>query len=288
MRDCTACGRTIDEGDAFCRACGAATGVASSPPSSDRDAPPSPPGSSPGGRWWLVPTVVAVAAVLSVLLGLVVSFGASADDFVGVWTTFGGGESTISLTVTEADGELEASLPGFGFEGEDVAAQASIEGDALVFEYAADPESDTSPSLDCEAVLESPDRMRLTVVGIEQGTDITVAMTLRRATTGSPVTPSSSAEEAAMDAAVKEGIHSIQVGIQSWAVDHKDTYPTPETVAPDGKMATYLDKWPTNTFTGEPMRPGAGPGDYTYTVPPDRESFVLSGHLAGGGDFTVP
>ena len=29
----------------------------------------------------------------------------------------------------------------------------------------------------------------------------------------------------AKDAAVKEGIHSIQIGIQSYAVDNSDTYP---------------------------------------------------------------
>ncbi len=30
----------------------------------------------------------------------------------------------------------------------------------------------------------------------------------------------------AKDAGVKEGVHSIQVGIQSWAVDQNDVYPT--------------------------------------------------------------
>ena len=31
----------------------------------------------------------------------------------------------------------------------------------------------------------------------------------------------------AKDAAVKEGIHSIQIGVQSYAVDYTDTYPPP-------------------------------------------------------------
>ena len=36
----------------------------------------------------------------------------------------------------------------------------------------------------------------------------------------------------AKDAAVKEGIHSIQVGVQSYAVDNNDTYPTPGSARP--------------------------------------------------------
>jgi prepilin-type N-terminal cleavage/methylation domain-containing protein len=35
----------------------------------------------------------------------------------------------------------------------------------------------------------------------------------------------------AKDAGVKEGIHAIQIGIQSWAVDHSDDYPPAAYVA---------------------------------------------------------
>ena len=57
----------------------------------------------------------------------------------------------------------------------------------------------------------------------------------------------------AKDSAVKEGVHSIQVGIQSWAVDENDVYPSvvdKTTAGESGKPAvgTLVDQWPYNPF----------------------------------------
>ena len=46
----------------------------------------------------------------------------------------------------------------------------------------------------------------------------------------------------AKDSAVKEGIHSIQVGVQSYAVDYTDTYPATGSV--NFLKGTYVDNWP--------------------------------------------
>ena len=89
----------------------------------------------------------------------------------------------------------------------------------------------------------------------------------------------------AKDAAVKEGIHSIQIGIQSWAVDNNDTYPAASTVNATG-LASYLDIWPKNPFTGVAMASSSAVGDYTYTQL--STSYTLAGHLSTGSDFTVP
>src|SRR5664280_891414 len=56
----------------------------------------------------------------------------------------------------------------------------------------------------------------------------------------------------AKDAAVKEGIHSIQVGIQSYAVDHGDAYPTAladKAALLDANGNSYVDNWPKNPFS---------------------------------------
>ena len=55
----------------------------------------------------------------------------------------------------------------------------------------------------------------------------------------------------AKDAAVKEGIHSLQVGVQSYAVDNSDTYPATLTQAGlvDSTGHAYVDNWPKNPFT---------------------------------------
>ena len=93
--------------------------------------------------------------------------------------------------------------------------------------------------------------------------------------------------DVARNTAVKEGIHSIQIGIQSWAVDHKDAYPDASMVTPAG-LASYVDSWPANPWTGQPMAPGTAAGDYTYTQLNGGKRFRLAGHLANAVDYVVP
>ena len=90
----------------------------------------------------------------------------------------------------------------------------------------------------------------------------------------------------AKDSAVKEGIHSIQVGIQSYAVDNNDTYPATAGVS-QSTMASYVDNWPKNPFsaTSAYMAEGTGSGNYAYTA--TSTSFKLIGNL-NTGTFTVP
>ena len=93
----------------------------------------------------------------------------------------------------------------------------------------------------------------------------------------------------AKDAAVKEGIHSIQVGVQSWAVDNNDTYPATGGVT-KALLSSYVDNWPRNPFVAATdMAPGTTSGTYTYTAA--SNTFSLVGHVANksaANDFTVP
>jgi len=94
----------------------------------------------------------------------------------------------------------------------------------------------------------------------------------------------------AKDAALKDGIHSIQIGVQSYALDHSDTYPP--SVANSGSLVdqqgkSYVDQWPKNPFTNVAMKDGTAQGDYTYSTP-TTNSFRLSGHTSTGTDYTVP
>jgi type II secretory pathway pseudopilin PulG len=93
----------------------------------------------------------------------------------------------------------------------------------------------------------------------------------------------------ANDSAVKEGVHSIQVGIQSYAVDNNDTYPDPGEVSPEGAVGRYVDSWPLNPWTGEPMRNTAARGDFTYTLDGDGMfvDYSLSGNLSDGSTYTI-
>jgi type IV pilus assembly protein PilA len=90
----------------------------------------------------------------------------------------------------------------------------------------------------------------------------------------------------AKESAVKEGVHSIQIGVQSYAVDFNDTYPA--TVASSG-MASYVDNWPRNPWTNSEMTSGSGQGTYTYTQTGGGTGFNLIGHGKNGTNIiTVP
>jgi type IV pilus assembly protein PilA len=99
----------------------------------------------------------------------------------------------------------------------------------------------------------------------------------------------------AKDAAVKEGIHSIQVGIETYAVDHNDQFPDVADVAiAPAAVGALVDNWPDNPWDGTPMQhvAAAADGDFTY-VPlpaggPPFTSFTLTGYLSGAGTFVVP
>jgi type IV pilus assembly protein PilA len=93
----------------------------------------------------------------------------------------------------------------------------------------------------------------------------------------------------AKDAAVKEGVHSIQIGIQTWATDNNDVYPAVANVAIGAtNVGQYVDIWPNNPFlAATPMAAGSAQGTYTYAV--TTTGYTLAGHLhTGAADFNLP
>ena len=91
----------------------------------------------------------------------------------------------------------------------------------------------------------------------------------------------------ARESSVKEGIHSIHISVQMYAVENQDAYPDPSMVSQSG-MASYLDYWPTNPYTGSPMVQGTGPGDYSYELNAEGTSFSLTGYGEDGPVISVP
>ena len=97
--------------------------------------------------------------------------------------------------------------------------------------------------------------------------------------------------EKAKDAGVKESTHSIQVGIQSFAVDTIDTYPA--AVSKDS-LAGYLDEWPKNSFNSanDMVQSDTNVGDYNYgavivTGATAVTDYTLQGNLSNGKFFVV-
>jgi type IV pilus assembly protein PilA len=99
--------------------------------------------------------------------------------------------------------------------------------------------------------------------------------------------------EKAKDAGVKEGIHSIQVGVQSYAVDTQ-AYPltaaaTASATALQTILTDYVDIWPNNQFqsssTKMQYKAAATDGDFAYTG--TANLYSLTGYLSNG-TFAVP
>ena len=111
-------------------------------------------------------------------------------------------------------------------------------------------------------------------------------------TTSPSATPSPGQTTPPADAtttAVIAGVHTLQAGLQSWALDHGGVYPDPSLVTQTGLGRPYVDTWPTNPLTHGPMLPSGGPGNYTYQVLDGGHSFTLVGFGADGtAVVTVP
>ena len=83
----------------------------------------------------------------------------------------------------------------------------------------------------------------------------------------------------AKEATVKGGVHNIELGIASYAVDHGDIYPDTTTVSRasmvDGVGTPYVDNWPQNPYAaGGDMVEGTDEGDYIYTKVVDTFTLV--------------
>jgi type IV pilus assembly protein PilA len=106
-----------------------------------------------------------------------------------------------------------------------------------------------------------------------------------------------SQRDKAKESAVKEGVHSIQVGIQSYAVDYNDAYPAAGTnMAPtsaqakDGILGPFVDNWPKDPWsaTGVLMSTAsATQGNSSYTT--TGSTFSLIGYgKSNKAIITVP
>jgi len=112
-----------------------------------------------------------------------------------------------------------------------------------------------------------------------------VALVLAVFATATGAGCSSQQDVPAKEAAVRDGIHAIQVAVflASGGFDRTraDTFPDPGLVSPSG-LKRYLDFWPKNPYTGRPMTQGTGAGDFRYALGPGGTSCRLVGFGANG------
>ena len=94
---------------------------------------------------------------------------------------------------------------------------------------------------------------------------------------GAPIPLLSNLRDTPGNSEVKEGIHTIQQGVEAWAADHGGAYPSSLKVSRRG-LAEYVDTWPKNPYTLLPMTHGTDRGDFYYTLTEDLSSFSLTGY----------
>ena len=90
------------------------------------------------------------------------------------------------------------------------------------------------------------------------------------------------------DQQVVAAIAKLQVGIVAWAADNNNLYPPPQDVVEGGGITQFVNPWPTNPFTGQPMTPGTAPGSYVYEQLSGGQAYKLTGYLSNGLTYAVP
>lgn len=95
----------------------------------------------------------------------------------------------------------------------------------------------------------------------------------------------------AKDASVKEGVHTVLVGIQSYAAANEDTYPDQD-ASLEAQVSSQVLPWPENPFANPPVAMTNGlveadvpTGDLVYRHAAGTATFTLGGKLREGSVF---
>jgi hypothetical protein len=221
--------------------------------------------------------------------------------FVGSWTpvqgTGGGlvikqdGDVTISVydpqlseaaaSAASVDGDSlttdELDLSSLGLEGAGAPASAVLTHDAdrdiLVVELDGD-EARAYEFARTDVLQRAPDQQT------PAPPPSTPTPTATPTPTGSPA--------ATADQVVIAGINKIQIGVMQWAANSNGVYPAESEVSATGGVAQYVDPWPVDPYTNQPMTAGTAPGSYTYEQLDGGTAFSLTGYLGNNLSYTVP
>ena len=265
-------------------------------------------GGFPWWGWLIIVLVIVAAAAAAWFFYLKPSPAPGGDEFIGTWApeSNGGGGLVISRSgdqfkvvvyddqlkqagATTADlvsGELKTSVQAaaLGVTGVTGTMQVTImhesAADRLQLKFAAG-----------DVQLEPVYFVRTDVLRPATPTP-TPSPTLIPSPTGSPspsASPSTSGTPSpAADQQVIDGIAKLQVGIVAWASNSNNLYPSPQDVVNGGGISQYVNPWPVNPFTSQPMTPGTSPGSYVYEQLNGGQGYKLTGYLSNGLTYTVP
>lgn len=302
-------GEAVDE----TRVMPAAGDAASPPPPPPRPQPTlmmSRPPKQSSSTWWIVLVVVLLALVAAAAAWyfLLRDKGekpapqpSPTFDWVGAWgRTDGSGGGVV---VEQSGKDYQVTVYGSTLQVLGTAV-AKPKGKDLTFALQSD-EMVGGPPGPFQITLEAGPGKDLAAMKVTGGNQTTVIVPLKRVAALAPVSPSpsptvtptptlspssspSASPSAGTDQQVIDAIVRLQTGVITWATNNNNLYPTPADVSEAGGITSYVDPWPTNPYTDQPMKPGTQPGDYTYEQLNGGAGYKLTGYISNGTTFTRP
>ena len=285
----------------------AAGGSGSAPPLPPRPQPTlmmSRPPRQSSSTWWIVLVVVLLALVAAVAAWyfLIRDQGeepapqpSPAFDWVGAWgRTDGTGGGVV---VEPRDKDYQVTVYGSTLQVLGTAV-ATPKGKDLTFALESTESLGGLPG-PFQITLQAGPGEDLADMKVTGSNQTTVIVPLERMAALVPVSPSASptpspssspsaSPSADADQQIIDAIVKLQTGVITWATNNNNLYPTPVDVSETGGVATYVNPWPTNPYTGQPMKPGTQPGDYTYEQLNGGAGYKLTGYISKGLTYTVP
>ena len=255
-------------------------------------------------RWWIVLVVVLLALVAAAAAWyfLIRDEGATpapkpspSFDWVGAWGRTDGTGGGVVVAPSGKDYQVTVYGSTLQVLG---TAVATPKGNDLTFALQSNESVAGLPG-PFQITLEAGSTKDLADMKVTGGNQTTVIVPLKRVAALVPVSPSpsptvtpssspSASPSAGTDQQVIDAIVKLQTGVITWATNNNNFYPAPADVSQAGGVAAYVNPWPTNPYSGQPMKPGTGPGDYTYEQLNGGAGYKLTGYVSNGLTYVVP
>lgn len=130
----------------------------------------------------------------------------------------------------------------------------------------------------------APRTWRKRVFGMAVVASVLAVATLALLLTGcgeSVVTSPATQIDQAKNVAAKAEILAVETGVRAYQAMNGQL----PADASQATLGTFVNPWPKNPWTGGPMQPGTGNGDYSYAM--TNSGFSLTVHI-DGGDYSRP
>ncbi len=258
---------------------------------------------SSGRAWWWIVAALVIAAVLALLWLFMLrgEEGVTGQDFLGTWMpadASGGGlvikQNGDAFTVTAYDAQIQPAGSGEAALADDqlrlrlpARAFGLTSGGSLdvSIAYVAAQDSLRLVARDGGAAQVTQDYVRTDVL---QPAPAPSVPPLTPTPTPTPTPTTTASPTVTADQVIIAGLTKIQSGVVAWAANSNGVYPASTEVTATGGIAQYVDPWPVNPYTNQPMASGTSPGDFQYEQLDGGSAYTLTGYLGNNLTYVLP